>query len=158
MSEIQTSPDFKHSLLGKLSRTQLVKQFSDDPDQEPNSIKNSLLNQVIAARVEEIFILVKEKMLSYGFKNISKKIVVVTGGTSQLPSISEVASGVLGSKVRLGLPRISIIDTTYTRDPAFSTSIGMIKYYYMSEYQKQKYTSKNTSVLGKMVSWLQQNF
>lgn len=136
----------------------LVKQFSDDPDQEPNSIKNSLLNQVIAARVEEIFILVKEKMLSYGFKNISKKIVVVTGGTSQLPSISEVASGVLGSKVRLGLPRISIIDTTYTRDPAFSTSIGMIKYYYMSEYQKQKYTSKNTSVLGKMVSWLQQNF
>jgi cell division protein FtsA len=136
----------------------LVKQFSEDPNQEPNSIKSSLLCQVIAARVEEIFTLAKEKMASCGFKNISKKTVILTGGTSQLPSIVEIATNVLNSKVRLGLPRISMIDTTYTRDPAFSTSVGMIKYYYMSEYQKQKHTNKSTSAVGRVIAWLQQNF
>lgn len=97
-------------------------------------------------------------MASCGFKNISKKTVILTGGTSQLPSIVEIATNVLNSKVRLGLPRISMIDTTYTRDPAFSTSVGMIKYYYMSEYQKQKHTNKATSAVGRVISWLQQNF
>ncbi len=139
-------------------KTILVKQFSEDLDQEPNSIKNSLLNQVIAARVEEIFELVKKKLVSQGFKSLGKKTIVLTGGTSQLPSIAEVASKILNSKVRLGLPRISMNDTTYTRDPSFSTAIGMIKYYYMSEYQKQKYINKNASMFSKMIAWLQQNF
>ncbi len=139
-------------------KTILIKQFSEDLNQEPNSIKNSLLNEVIIARVEEIFELVKKSVLKHGFKNISKKAVIITGGTSQLPCIVEVASKVINAKARLGLPRISMIDTNYTRDPAFSTGIGMIKYYYMSEYQKQKHINKNASVFSKIIAWLQRNF
>lgn len=139
-------------------RNILVKQFSEDQDQEPNSIKNSLLNQVIGARVEEIFELVKEKFEQRGLKTLSKKLVVVTGGTAQLASLTDVAQTILKAKVRLGTPRISTIDTPLTRDPAFATAIGMIKQYYMAEYQKQKFNNKNASFLRKILNWLQQNF
>lgn len=143
---------------GDEDKTISVKQFSDDPDQEPNSIKNSLLNQVIAARVEEMFELVKIQTEKNGFKNLDKKSVVITGGTSQMPCITEVASNILNSKVRLGLPRISTIDTAYTRDPAFATAIGMVKHYYMSEYNKQKRPNKHSSFFSRIASWMQQNF
>lgn len=139
-------------------KTAPVKQFSDDQQQEPNSISNLLLNQVIAARVEEIFEKVHNVLERNGFKNFTKRSIILTGGSAQLSSIDEVASQVFGCKVRVGLPRISNLENKLTRDPSFATAIGMVKYYFMNEYHKHKSNTKHSGLLGKIITWLKHNF
>ena len=76
---------------------------------------------VIRPRVEEIFEMVYNEIKSY----ITSR-VVLTGGTSQLLSIRELASHVLGCQVRLGVPNSVEGLGDYDRHPALSAIVGSI--------------------------------
>jgi cell division protein FtsA len=53
---------------------------------------------------------------------------VLTGGTGALPGIRTVASRVLGVPVRIAKPENLIGMTDYLDSPAFSTSIGLLRW------------------------------
>ncbi len=76
---------------------------------------------VIRPRVEEIF-----EMVYHEIKQYITNRVVLTGGTSQLLSIRELASHVLGCQVRLGIPNSIEGLGDYDRNPALSATVGSI--------------------------------
>ncbi|MBI2373553.1 MAG: cell division protein FtsA [Deltaproteobacteria bacterium] len=93
---------------------------------QPRMLSRQILTEIIEPRVDEIFQLVKEEMQSTGYEDLLASGVVLTGGTSLLAGISNVAEDVLGLPVRLGAPRGvgGLIDVV--NSPIYSTGVGLV--------------------------------
>ena len=91
-------------------------------------INPSLLTEILKPRAEEIFEMIKNKIEQEGLENKINAGVVLTGGTSQLEGLLEVADEIFSTPVRVGRPAGlgGLIDKVNT--PDFSTSLGLIKY------------------------------
>lgn len=63
-----------------------------------------LISQIIQARVEDMFRLIRDDLARKGLSNALGAGVILTGGSSNLPGIREVAEDVLALPVQIGLP------------------------------------------------------
>lgn len=63
-----------------------------------------LISQIIQARVEDMFRLIRDDLARKGLSNALGAGVILTGGSSNLPGIREVAEDALALPVRIGLP------------------------------------------------------
>lgn len=99
------------------------------------------LAEVIQLRVEEIFDRVKTGLDSSPFPKYIRN-VVITGGTSQLPFIDEIAEKILGLPVRIGYPQ-NISGLQDIESPIFSTAVGLVIYASKNIpiYEAKPYTS-----------------
>jgi len=91
-------------------------------------ISVSLLSDILRPRAEEIFEMVKNKIESEGFEDKINAGIVLTGGSSVLDGLIEVADEIFSAPVRIGNPYGAggLIDKVNT--PDFSTAVGLLKY------------------------------
>jgi len=81
---------------------------------------------ILEARVEEIFDLALQEIKRSGYDGLLPAGMILTGGTSLLPGIRQLASKVLGMPVRTAQPEklVGLVDKLGS--PAYSTSIGLL--------------------------------
>ena len=109
-----------------------IKPFGE---QDMVQINRQELALIIEARVEEMFSLVLQEIKRSGYDGLLPAGMVLTGGTSALPEIRKVATGVLGVPVRVAKPDNMIGMIDQLDSPAFSTSVGLLHWaFLMSEY------------------------
>lgn len=86
------------------------------------------LAHVIEARVEEIFNLVLQEIERSGYAGLLPAGIVLTGGTSQLRGIADIAERVLNVPARVAMPKnlVGLVDSL--RSPAFATSVGLLRW------------------------------
>ncbi|WP_315118054.1 cell division protein FtsA [uncultured Clostridium sp.] len=85
-------------------------------------VSNNLLNDIIAARIEEIMYLLKKNLDLHGYLEEISGIVVVGGGISLVKGSIDICREILGKPVRIGIPEyIGAEDTMY------SSAIGVVK-------------------------------
>ncbi len=94
----------------------------------PRTLSRQILCEIIEARVEEIFQLVKAEVQQTGYEELLASGVVLTGGTSLLDGIEDVAEDVLGLQVRCGGPREVTGMTDNVLTPEFATGVGLLRY------------------------------
>jgi len=82
------------------------------------------IEQITAARVWEIFEVVKKRLGVTFVPEHTVAGVVLTGGTSKLPGIAEAAAKVFGVTARLGEAPGYIVENL--RDPGYSTALGLL--------------------------------
>ena len=75
----------------------------------------------------EIFEAVKLEINRSGLRKMLRAGVVLTGGGSELAGLSELAAEVLEMPVRLAGPRNLTGTASGLQNPAFSTSIGLLR-------------------------------
>jgi cell division protein FtsA len=94
----------------------------------PRTLPRRVLCDIIEPRAEEIFAACRHVIAETGFTDMLAAGVVVTGGTTQLDGMPELAEQVLGLPVRRGAPMGigGLIDVV--RSPAYSTAVGLTKY------------------------------
>ena len=104
--------------------------FNLHPFGEQDVVRASHLElvQIIHARTEEIFNMVVQEIKRSGYDGLLPAGMVLTGGTSALPGIRTVASSVLGVPVRIAGPENLIGMTDRLDSPAFSTSVGLLRW------------------------------
>ena len=112
----------------------LISTSRDDRDlieveshnQDKITISRSELIGVIRPRVEEILEDVHEQLNVAGFSNLhNNKKVTLTGGTSQLPGLFELANKILDCPVRVGKPiRVQGLPHA-TNGPDFAAAVGL---------------------------------
>jgi len=125
-------------------------------DNEERQISNAELNEVINARLEEIFQLSKQKLTNSANPHNFSNVIVLTGGGSMLTGISELAENVFSSKVRLGKPTHinglgdEVVNATY------ASAIGVLQY--LASGQQKDQIACNTSLLKRIINWLKDNF
>lgn len=95
-------------------------------EQKAVNIRMSDLAAILEPRVEELFGLVRQEIKRSGYDGLLPAGMVITGGTSQLGGLPEVAAAALGMPVRAARPENlrGLVDKLY--DPAFSTSVGLL--------------------------------
>lgn len=105
-----------------------VPRLGEDERSQPNHIPRSFVVGIIQPRVEEIFEIVRAKLNDTGIGSIIGRRVVLTGGTSQLVGIRDLASHVLDKQVRLGKPIKLLGLPDAVSGPSFSTVAGLLTY------------------------------
>jgi cell division protein FtsA len=95
---------------------------------KPRVLSRQLLSEILEPRVEEIFTLVNREIVKSGFEDLIASGVVITGGSTILEGMPELAEQVFNLPVRRGLPqRIGgLVDVV--NSPAFATGVGLVVY------------------------------
>ncbi len=96
-------------------------------------ISRQLLASMIEPRMEEIFALANKEVRKNHFAPLIGGGVVLTGGTSLLPGVAELAEQVFEMPVRLGLPRGLGGLTPDICDPRYATGVGLVLHAAKSE-------------------------
>ncbi len=94
----------------------------------PRILSREILAEIIEPRVEEIFAYVAREIKDSGCQDLIAGGVVITGGTTILDNMPELAEEVLGMPVRRGLPQSvgGLVDVV--RNPKFATGVGLVAY------------------------------
>lgn len=82
-----------------------VAPIVDDDAAEPSQATSAQLNQIIRARLGELFDAVNAALAAIGFTGAAGRQVVLTGGGAELAGIADFAQTALNRSVRVGRPR-----------------------------------------------------
>jgi cell division protein FtsA len=95
---------------------------------KPRVLSRQLLAEILEPRVEEIFSLVNREIVKSGFEDLIASGVVITGGSTILEGMPELAEQVFNLPVRRGVPQQigGLVDVVNT--PAYATGVGLVIY------------------------------
>jgi cell division protein FtsA len=87
-----------------------------------------LCRDIIQPRIEEIFSFVKAEIGRLGCDDLLASGAVITGGSTQLPGMAELAEDILGIPVRAGVPKGVGGLADVVKSPSFATAVGLVQY------------------------------
>jgi cell division protein FtsA len=129
-------------------------------DREPRPMSKQALAAVIEPRVEELFTLVRGVVRDSGYEDMVSSGIVLTGGTSLMPGMVELAEQVFLRPARIGTPEYRGHLHEVLRSPRYATSIGLLM-----EGQAQLLRGRRVSqsgalqgVISRMKEWFAGNF
>ncbi|WP_373044212.1 cell division protein FtsA [Vulgatibacter sp.] len=95
---------------------------------QPRVLSRRILTEILEPRVEEIFQMVQREVERCGYQDLLASGVVITGGSTLLAGMPELAEEVLGLPVRRGLPRGigGLVDVV--KSPMYATGVGLVQY------------------------------
>jgi len=111
----------------------------------PRVLPRRVLAEIIEPRVEEIFQAVKHVIHESGYVDMLPSGVVITGGSTLLDGMPEMAEQVLGLPVRRGAPVGvgGLMDVV--KSPSYATGVGLVKYG-AEQLRQQKVTTAEVMV------------
>jgi cell division protein FtsA len=122
-------------------------------------LSRQTLAGVVEPRYEELFTLVQAELQRSGFENLIAGIVL-TGGSSAMEGIVELAEQVFHMPVRQGLPDYAKGLHEVIRNPIYSTAVGLLLV--GNENRNARLLAPaftgNQSWLTRLKNWLQGNF
>jgi len=128
---------------------------------EPRVMGRQILAEILEPRVEEVFQLVHHEVERNGFSELLTSGVVITGGSTLLPGMGELAEEIMGVPVRRGVPRGigGLVDVV--RSPVYATGVGLVVYGARHQ-DRRMFRIREENVFKKvkrrMGEWLQEVF
>ncbi|MFW5910155.1 MAG: cell division protein FtsA, partial [Thiohalospira sp.] len=95
-------------------------------DRPARRLARQTLAEVVEPRYEELFTLVQAELRRSGFEDLCAAGVVLTGGTSKMEGVVELAEEIFHMPVRLGLPDGVTGLSDVVRNPIYSTGVGLL--------------------------------
>jgi cell division protein FtsA len=146
--------------------TQLVAgdQSIDVPsvgDRPPRRLARQTLAEVVEPRYEELMTLVQAELRRSGFEDLMASGIVLTGGSSRIEGLVDLAEEVFHMPVRLGVPQSvqGLVDVV--RNPIYATGVGLLLFGNKNRMQRAFEADFNRGVRGiweRMKNWFQGNF
>ncbi|MEW5773830.1 MAG: cell division protein FtsA [Thermodesulfobacteriota bacterium] len=126
-------------------------------DREPRRLSRQVLAEICEPRVEEVLALVDQDLVRSGFKNRIAAGVVLTGGTSLIHGMQELAEQVFNLPTRLGYPRGVGGLRDVVASPMYATAVGLLLYGAEKEGAEQRFRIRDDKmfnrILGRMRKW-----
>jgi len=97
-------------------------------DRPPRKLSRLTLAEVIKARYLELFQFIRKELHRSDFYDAIAGGIVLTGGSSKVEGVIELAEEVFDLPVRLGLPQNIAGLTDVARNPVYSTAVGLLLY------------------------------
>lgn len=128
----------------------------------PRILARQTLCEIIQPRLEELFLLVHREVQRAGYAKQINAGVVVTGGSSILEGVPELAEQLFDMPVRRGLPRGVGGLTDVIGNPMYATGVGLGIYgaAHKSRRKFRKVTDRNVfdKVIARMKEWFGEIF
>ncbi len=123
-----------------------------------NGISRNVLCEIIEMRIEETLTLVQQELEKTGLCPFLGGGVVLTGGTSLLAGIEQVAESVFDMPIRIGKPERGVSGLERVGiSPIYATGVGLVQYgFEQTDGRKIRFTGRNlfAKVAGRMKEWL----
>lgn len=129
-------------------------------DRPPRTLARQTLAEVIEPRVEELYGLVLAELRRSGFEDLLGSGVVLTGGSSRMEGMIDLAEEVFHMPVRLGLPQYVGGLKEVVSSPVYATGVGLILFGHRHRLAEERagQTGGVKALLGRMKGWFQGNF
>lgn len=130
-------------------------------DRPPRRLARQTLAEVVEPRYEELLGLVHAELRRSGFEEICAAGVVLTGGSSKMEGVVELAEEVFHMPVRLGVPQHVSGLADVVRNPIHATGVGLLLFGMKNE-SSGGFTGQDKAVernlFKRMKEWFQSNF
>jgi cell division protein FtsA len=141
-----------HAIRAEINEDEVfsIRPFGDDAQKEYSRRDLAL---IIEARVEELFSYVIQEIKRSGYDGLLPAGMVLTGGSSSLPGISQFARKMFNCPVRVAQPENLLGMTDQLHSPAFATSVGLLEWTVLMNtisYEKDTYRKQ---IQDDTVSW-----
>ena len=130
-------------------------------DRPPRLLSRQALAAVIEPRIEELFTLSSRVIRESGFEEMLSSGIVLTGGTSLLPGVGELAEDVFLKPTRIGWPIYDGSLADVVRSPRFATVMGLLTEAYSQRVRGRKVAAQTGSfkqTVKRMKEWIVGNF
>ena len=106
----------------------------------------------IEPRYIELCQLVKAEISRNGFEEKIPAGIVLTGGTSKMEGVVELAESIFQTSVRLGVPSKFQGMENILQNPIYATSIGLVSHGHMQK-KENFILENNQSLISKFLNW-----
>ncbi len=145
--------------LANADETIQVPSVGDRPSRE---LSRQALAEVVEPRYDELFTLVEAELRRSGYADLLAAGIVLTGGTSKMEGVVELAEEIFHSPVRVGMPYSVSGLVDIVKNPIYSTGVGLLLYG-LKQHQDGRGigTAKReaaTPFFERIKNWFQGNF
>ncbi|MCP4350380.1 MAG: cell division protein FtsA [Desulfobacterales bacterium] len=118
-------------------------------------ISRQILGEILEPRMEEIFTLLQREIYRAGMENVMASGVVLTGGSSLLNGVTEVAELVFNLPARMGKPMGigGLVDVV--NNPMYATGVGLVLYGAKNRDSK-KFRIRDTNIFNRVMNRMKQ--
>jgi cell division protein FtsA len=129
-------------------------------DRPPRELSRQALAEVVEPRYVELFTLVQQELQRSGFQDMLAAGIVLTGGTSKMEGVVDLAEEIFHAPVRIGAPHNVDGLADIVRNPIYSTGVGLLLYG-LKQFQEQGgFVAKSDpqiTLVGRVKSWFRGN-
>lgn len=129
-------------------------------ERPPRRLARLTLAEVVEPRYEELFLLIQAELRRAGLEQMIAAGIVLTGGSSKMEGLIDLAEEVFHMPVRLGMPQYVTGLTDVIRNPIHATGVGLLLYaQHNHETARAVHSSGNmASVWERMKNWFKGGF
>jgi cell division protein FtsA len=130
-------------------------------DRPPRRLSRQTLAEVVEPRYEELLSLIQAELRRSGFEDMIAAGVVLTGGSSKMEGVVELAEEIFHMPVRLGMPHSVSGLSEVVRNPIYATGVGLLLFGHHNRQEGGKHLHSmkgQQGILERMKSWFQGNF
>ncbi len=127
-------------------------------DRPPRKISTQNLAEIIEPRYEELMLLVQSELRRSGYEELIAAGLVLTGGSSKVMGLIELAEEIFHMPVRMGVPQNVSGLAEVVKNPIHSTGVGLLMYGREHQGGIRSVDSEELSFFAKVKSWFQGNF
>lgn len=130
-------------------------------ERPPRDLSRQALAEVVEPRYDELFTLVQAELRRSGYEDLIAAGIVLTGGTSKMEGVVELAEEIFHTPVRIGTPQGINGLTDIVRNPIYSTGVGLLQYGIKQQAGGEIKGSRAQSapgLFGRVRDWFQNNF
>jgi cell division protein FtsA len=128
---LQEAEELKYLYGGAVSSMVKDNQIIEVPtvgDRKSRKVSQRVMVEILEARMEEILQMVNKNIYSSGYRNRINSGVVLTGGTSLLANIDDMAEQIFDMPVRMAYPQGIGGRVEDVRSPRCTTAVGLVLY------------------------------
>jgi cell division protein FtsA len=124
---------------------------------KPRKLPRQILGEILEPRIEEIFTLIKREIFRAGMDNFITSGIVLTGGSSLLHGITDIAESIFDVPSRLGTPRgiSGLIDVV--NNPMYATGVGLVLYGAKNQPEK-KFRIRDSNIFNRVMTRMKRWF
>ena len=124
---------------------------------KPRKLPRQVLGEILEPRIEEIFTLIKREIFRAGMENIITSGIVLTGGSSLLHGITDIAESIFDVPSRLGTPSgiSGLIDVV--NNPMYATGVGLVLYGAKHQPEK-KFRIRDSNIFNRVMTRMKRWF
>jgi cell division protein FtsA len=131
-------------------------------DRPPRDLSRQSLAEVVEPRYDELFTLVQAELRRSGYEDMIAAGIVLTGGTSKMEGVVELAEEIFHMPVRIGCPSGVQGLTDIVRNPIYATGVGLLLYGLQHQEDGGSSSVRSSgageSLFGRAKAWIKSNF
>jgi cell division protein FtsA len=124
-------------------------------DRSDRDLSRQALAEVVEPRYDELFTLIQAELRRSGFEDLVAAGIVLTGGTSKMEGVVELAEEIFHMPVSIGRPQGVSGLADIVKNPIYSTAVGLLQYGAKQQNDVLVLPSNAgmESVVGRMKNW-----